>query len=163
MARLVAPRDQASTMWELGPVRIVTMMRPQKPCTIAAWVVEMIDSLIAYFAGPEENYRRALVSVKGDEQVGPKVIRDFKGVLEQEKEHIGIFLTLREPTQEMRTEAAAGFWHSEFWGKDYQRIQILTIEEVLNGERADIPPSTRAYAEAPVEREKAEQQGLELR
>jgi len=86
-------------------------------------------------------------------------------VLEREKEHLGIFLTLRPPTQEMRTEAAtAGFWHSDDWKRDYPRIQILTIEEVFSGKRPDVPPAARPpYAQAQVEREKAEQPGLRLR
>jgi len=124
-----------------------------------------IDGLVLYFAGAKEGHRRAIVSVKGGEQVNPGMIGDLKGVLEREKEHLGIFLTLRPPTQEMRTEAAtAGFWHSDDWKRDYPRIQILTIEEVFSGKRPDVPPAARPpYAQAQVEREKAEQPGLRLR
>jgi hypothetical protein len=40
----------------------------------------------------------------------------------------------------METEAVTkGFYHSPL-GKDYPRIQILTMEELLNGKRPDIPP-----------------------
>jgi len=42
----------------------------------------------------------------------------------------------------MRKEAAeAGFYHSPVWNRDYPCIQILTIEELLNGKTIDYPPS----------------------
>jgi site-specific DNA-methyltransferase (adenine-specific) len=41
----------------------------------------------------------------------------------------------------MREEAvSAGFYHSPGWGQDYPRIQILTIEELLHGAEAKMPP-----------------------
>ena len=41
----------------------------------------------------------------------------------------------------MRAEAAeAGFYHSEIWNKDYPRVQILTIAELLEGKQIDMPP-----------------------
>ncbi len=121
-----------------------------------------IDGVIPFYAGPKEDYRRALVSVKGGEQIGPAMIRDLKGVLDREKEPVGVFLTLRPPTQEMRTEAAtAGFYHNEYWQREYPRVQILTIEDVLAGKRPDLPPRQRApYAEAQPERERATQPRL---
>jgi len=122
--------------------------------------MELKTNVLYY--GDNLDYKRALVSVKGG-AIGPDMVRDLKGVLEREKEHIGVFLTLRPPTAEMRTEAAAaGFYHNEFWKKSYPRIQILTVEEILSGKRPDLPPKTRAYAEAPLEREQAQQGGLGL-
>jgi site-specific DNA-methyltransferase (adenine-specific) len=59
-------------------------------------------------------------------------IRDLKGVLEREHAEMGVFITLEPPTKPMIEEAvSAGYYHSEAWGKDYPRIQILTIEELL--------------------------------
>ena len=41
----------------------------------------------------------------------------------------------------MRTEAiSAGFYHSEVWQRDYPKIQIRTIDDLLNGNTFDIPP-----------------------
>ncbi|MBA4379366.1 MAG: hypothetical protein C0393_01530 [Anaerolinea sp.] len=36
---------------------------------------------------------------------------------------------------------SAGYFHSKTWQKDYPRIQILTIEELLAGKGIDMPPS----------------------
>jgi site-specific DNA-methyltransferase (adenine-specific) len=42
----------------------------------------------------------------------------------------------------MTTEAvSAGYFSSKTWGKDYPRIQILTIDELLAGKSIDMPPS----------------------
>ena len=39
---------------------------------------------------------------------------DLKGVVEREKAALGLFITLDEPTRDMRTEAASGgFFHSD--------------------------------------------------
>jgi site-specific DNA-methyltransferase (adenine-specific) len=117
-----------------------------------------IDGVIPYFANPQEGFKRVVVSVKGGEQINPAMIRDLKGVLDREEEAIGLFLTLRAPTAEMRTEAAAaGFFHSDYWQKSYPRIQILTIDDLFSGKRPDHPPKQRAYAEAEAEKRPAPQ------
>ena len=113
-----------------------------------------IDGVIPFFAGPKEDYKRALVSVKGGEHVNVGMVRDLVGVLEREKEPIGVLLTLELPTQPMVTEAAsAGFYHNDFWQKDYPRVQILTVEEMLAGKRPDMPSTRSPFAQAPLERE----------
>ena len=120
-----------------------------------------IDGVIPFFAGQKEGYKRAIVSVKGGEHVSVSMIRDLVGVLEREKEPVGIFLTLEPPTQPMTREAAAaGFYHSDLWNRDYPRVQILTIEEMLKGTRPNLPPATPAFVQAPLERERARQRRL---
>jgi site-specific DNA-methyltransferase (adenine-specific) len=120
-----------------------------------------IDGVIPFFAGPKEDYRRAIVSVKAGEHVGVAMVRDLKGVLEREKEPIGILLTLAPPTREMVTEAAAsGFYDSEFWGRKFPRLQIMTIEEMLGGKKPDMPWGKTPFAKAPAEKEKGEQEAL---
>ena len=117
-----------------------------------------IDGVIPFFAGPKEDYKRVIVSVKGGEHVNVAMVRDLKGVLEREKEPIGLLLTLAPPTKDMVTEAAAaGFYESEFWERKFPRIQILTIEEMLGGRRPDIPWGKAPFAKAPTEKERSEQ------
>ncbi len=79
-------------------------------------------------------------------------------MLEREKEALGILLTLEPPTQPMTTEAAAaGFYHSEFWQKDYPRVQIITVEEMFNSNRPELPSTRSPFARAPLERERSKQ------
>ncbi len=68
-------------------------------------------------------------------------LRDLRGVLDREQANIGVLLTMQEPTQSMRTEAAgAGFYHSPGWNRNYPRMQILTVAEMLAGKVIDMPP-----------------------
>jgi DNA modification methylase len=99
-----------------------------------------IDGVISFSTGPRGEMGRALVSVKSG-SVNSSQIRDLKGVLDREKAEIGLFVTLEEPSGPMHLEATtAGVYHSELSGRDYQRIQILTIRELLEEHRRpDLP------------------------
>jgi hypothetical protein len=37
--------------------------------------------------------------------------------------------------------AQAGFYHSELWERNYPSIQILTIDQLLNGASLQMPPT----------------------
>lgn len=96
-----------------------------------------IDGLI-YFRSDAKTTERAVVSVKGGENVGVPMVRDLKGVLDRERSPIGVFLTLTEPTQPMRKEAAsAGFY--TLGERQYPRLQIITVEQALKGTKPAIP------------------------
>lgn len=96
-----------------------------------------IDGVI-YFRPEGKKTERSLVSVKGGDSVGVAMVRELGHVVERESAKIGILITLAEPTGPMRTEATkAGFYETEF-GK-YARLQILTIEEILEGKKPNIP------------------------
>ena len=52
----------------------------------------------------------------------------------------GILLTLYEPTKPMKDAVfEAGYYESPVWGQKYPRIQILTIPELLSGNKPEIP------------------------
>lgn len=120
-----------------------------------------IDGVIPFFAGPKEDYKRAIVSVKGGEHVNVAMVRDLKGVLDREGEPVGVLLTLAPPTRDMITEAAAaGFYESGFWQRKFPRIQIITVEQMLAGTRPEIPSVKSPFAKAPTEKEKAQQDPL---
>ncbi|MBU1626498.1 restriction endonuclease [bacterium] len=91
------------------------------------------------FIHQKGKYKDAIVQVKSG-NVSVKDIRDLGHVIDREKAEIGIFITLKDPTTPMKTEAAQkGLYESEVWGKNYPRIQILTIEELFNGKKPEIP------------------------
>ena len=117
-----------------------------------------IDGVIG-FVEEKGKAARVIVSVKsGGVNVGQ--VRDLKGVVEREKASIGLFITLEAFTQPMHTEAvSAGFYHSDRWQKDYPKIQILTVEELLAGREPLLPPfSAGGFAKAErISREAAEQ------
>ncbi len=75
-------------------------------------------------------------------------IRDFHGTIDREKAVMGVFITLEEPTRDMRMEALdAGQYFSPGQQRNYPRIQILTIHELLND--PDGAPKPRCLAMPP--------------
>jgi site-specific DNA-methyltransferase (adenine-specific) len=99
-----------------------------------------IDGIIN-FVDENNKTQRVLVQVKSG-HVKSGDVRDLVGVVQRENGAIGVFLTLEEPSREMVTEAvSAGYYHSNLWQKDYPRIQILTVEELLDGKTIDMPNS----------------------
>jgi SAM-dependent methyltransferase len=96
--------------------------------------------------------KQVILSVKaGNTNVAH--LRDLRGVVEREQAEIGVLITMQEPTQPMRAEAAgAGFYHSPGWNKDYPKLQILTVAELLEGKGIDMPPLgqvNRTFKKAP--------------
>ncbi len=84
--------------------------------------------------------KQIIISVKAGHVSVPH-IRDLRGVIERENAQIGVLISMDKPTKPMRTEAAsAGFYKSPWQKEPYPKIQILTIEELLNGKRIDCPP-----------------------
>ena len=62
---------------------------------------------------------------------------------DREKAVIGIFITLHAPTRDMLKEAvSAGFFNSH-WG-NFPRLQILTVEDLLNGATTALYPRMNA-------------------
>jgi len=99
-----------------------------------------IDGRLYFHDDASGKTKQVILSVKGGHVNVPQV-RDLIGVVERENAQMGVFITLEEPTKPMRAEAAqAGFYHSEVWNRDYPRIQILTIAELLEGKGIDMPP-----------------------
>jgi hypothetical protein len=110
-----------------------------------------IDGLI-YFRSDAKTIERAIVSVKGGDNVSVPMVRDLKGVMDREKAPIGVFLTLAEPTRPMEHEAAsAGFY--TLGERQYPRLQIITVEQALTGKKPAIPliDTGAAFRRAPRE------------
>lgn len=96
-----------------------------------------IDGFI-YFKPEGKTTEKAIVSVKGGDNVSVAMIRDLGHVIDREKAKIGVFITLSEATKPMQTEAVkAGYFETPF-GK-YPKIQILTIAELFEGKKPNIP------------------------
>lgn len=118
-----------------------------------------IDGIIPFLESRTDR-KRVIVSVKGG-GISSKDMRDLIGVLEREGEPIGVLVTLRSPTREMQLEAVkAGHYESPLMAKKYPRIQILTIADVLNGKKVEMPPRIPIFAEPASEPEPSEQPGL---
>jgi len=97
-----------------------------------------IDGII-YFIVDKDKVGKAIVQVKSG-NVSVKDVRELIQVTDREKAEMGILITLEHPTKPMKEEAIKkGFYKSSILNKNFPKIQILTIEEVLNGEKPQIP------------------------
>ena len=120
-----------------------------------------IDGIIAFHDDPRAHAKRVIVQVKSG-KVSVKDIRDLRGTLDREPDaEIGVFITLQEPTKPMLLEAeSCGFYHSANWNKDFPKLQIVTIEQLLSGVTVQMPPTAATYKKAQREAEQAEQGAL---
>jgi hypothetical protein len=103
--------------------------------------------------------KQIVLSVKAG-KTGPDHIRDLRGVLDREKATIGVLISMQEPTQPMRKEAASAGFYESAWG-NHPRLQILTIQDLLDDRKIDYPPSRhvdRTFKKAPRHRKAAEKQ-----
>jgi hypothetical protein len=68
-------------------------------------------------------------------------IAKLRGDMNREGAALATLITLAPPTGPMISEAkAAGLYHHELMDREYDRIQIVTIQEIIEeGKRLDIP------------------------
>ena len=95
-----------------------------------------IDGRLFFHDEPGGRSKQIIISVKSG-HVGVKDIRELSDVVRRERAQIGALLTLESPTGPMRSAAAEGVYRSS-WGV-YPRLQILTIAELLGGNRIEFP------------------------
>ncbi len=124
-----------------------------------------IDGQIVFIDDSSGKPKRILVQVKSG-HVSASIVRDLRGVIEREGAALGVLITLDPPSQPMKTEAAsAGYYTSPGWGRDYPRLQILTVEGLLAGvERLDRPPAAVTFKQAQKEKQEqdAQQPGFDF-
>jgi site-specific DNA-methyltransferase (adenine-specific) len=92
-----------------------------------------------YFHDDESGQSKQIIfSVKAGGVSVPQV-RDLVGVLDREKAQIGVFLCFEEPTKPMLREAAEAGIYKSSDGTTYARLQILTIQQILDGKQPEYP------------------------
>ncbi len=99
---------------------------------------------IAFMQDRNENQvnelRQVLFSVKSDKKPHVSHIRDLHGTIEREKAAIGYFITLYPPTKEMIAECKKlDKYKNRLMDREYPKIEIVTIDEIVNGGRITIP------------------------
>jgi site-specific DNA-methyltransferase (adenine-specific) len=106
-----------------------------------------------YYCKPDgKKTEGGIVSVKGGDNLHVTMVRELHSVMESQKSPLGVLITLREPTGPMVKEAAsAGFFQTAFG--QFPRIQIATVEQLLEGKLPKLPPQEKGggYKQAPQE------------
>jgi DNA modification methylase len=144
-ARDLAARDKYQFQWwAVSLVNAVPFASKKKGADSG------IDGLI-YFKPEGKTTEKAIVSVKGGDNVNVAMVRDLAHVVDREKARIGVFITLADSTGPMRTEAVKAGFYETLYGK-YPKIQILTIRELFEGKQPNIPlVDSSAFKKAPKE------------
>ena len=119
-----------------------------------------IDGYINFFDDNSGKPKRIVVQVKSG-HVQRNQIATLKSDMEREKADLALFVTLKPPTGPMVNEAlGAGFYAPEAFPDDnYQKVQILTIEDLLTGGRPEYPryAPQATFQRAPRRRSRAKQ------
>ena len=87
----------------------------------------------------QNRLRWAVIQVKGG-HLTPSLVRDFARVIERDNAPFGIFISLQEPSKQMRQEAEGLGFVEGFGSRRIPRMQLLTIREILEeGKRPELP------------------------
>ena len=148
------PQDEGSAraLWQQDPYQFqfwaVSLLEAQPQSEQRRGADRGIDGLLYFIDGPKRSTQKIVVQVKGG-HVTVSQVRDLMAVVEREKATMGLFISLDPPTGPMRSEATAGgFFRSDLWQRDYPKIQLRTIGEMLAGSGFDLPPRPAAYQPA---------------
>ena len=95
---------------------------------------------IAYIQDSMTDYKQVIFSVKSGQNLGVGMVRDLGHVVTREEAAMGILITLEEPTKPMRQEAKqAGSYQNQLTGQPFDRLQLVTIQEILQGAKLSLP------------------------
>ena len=131
-ARDLAARDKHQfELWALAQVDAVPWKGGRKGADTG------IDGII-YFKPDGKRTEKAIVEVKGG-GTGVKDIGRLAQVMEREKAPLGVFVTAEMPTSAMIKDAAAVGRFEDEWGRTYPKLQIITLAEMFQGKKPDIP------------------------
>ena len=80
-----------------------------------------------------------IISVKGGKTIPATSVRDLRGTIEREGAEIGVLISIAEPTKNMREDAAAAGFYTSAMGSKHPRIQLLTVQQLMEGKTLDMP------------------------
>jgi DNA modification methylase len=100
-----------------------------------------IDGIAFFRVGKRDNAKIIFQAKSGS--VSRKDIATLRGDMERTEAPLGVLITLEPPTKPMLQEAkAAGQYHHPDMGRSYERITIVTAQEIVEEhKRLDIPMS----------------------
>lgn len=107
------------------------------------------DGVVRFPIDSKHSTGRAVISVKGGATVNPGMVRDLVGTVEQTKADMGIFICMTKPTPGMAEVARkSGDYVWPVDGRKFPKVQIITVDELLNGKRPNMPTPFLPYLQA---------------
>lgn len=92
--------------------------------------------------------QEVLFSVKSGETISPSVIRDLNGTIERESAAMGYLITLYPMENLVRESKKYGMYTNKKFGHNYPKIEVISINDLLNGRRMDLPISLEVLKKA---------------
>lgn len=143
--KLLDPDPYQFQWWALGKVRATVTKEEQRKGADRG-----IDGRGRFVEPGTGKEREILYQVKAG-AVSSAEVRDLRGTLEREQSlgsvRLACLISLKPPTREMIREAAcAGFYTPDVGGDKYERLQLLTAQDLLDGKQPAMPHQLRAVA-----------------
>lgn len=98
-----------------------------------------IDGRLYFHDEQEGPTKQVIFSVKAGKNLHRNMVHELRGVVDREDAAMGVLITMAEPTGPMRQDAASSGFYEGTWGQKYPRIQLITVEELLDGHQLDTP------------------------
>ena len=96
----------------------------------------------------EQTVREVYFSVKSDKILSPTVIRDLNGTIERDSAAMGYFITLYPMPNLVSESKKYGMYKNRKFGHSYPRIEVINVQEILNGRRMELPISLEVLKKA---------------
>lgn len=115
------------------------------------------------FNKSEKQKEVVLIEVKSG-NVNVTNVREFIHVVQKQKAKIGVFVCFKEQvTQPMLHEAKKeGYYDHDVWGDKFDQIQIITVEDLLNGDGVNVPTSSVSTFKTAAKKETEGDEQLDL-
>jgi len=160
-ARALANRQDDPLRKEFEKWAILTYTNNKAVINTKKGADKGVDGIV-YFATVNNESERMIFQVKSG-GANRATIATLHGDMESKQAKIGVLITMDEPTKSMKEDAAnANMYHHPLMGRDYSRIQIVTIREIVEEHKRlemplvhDVLKSAKANAEG-------SQTGLEI-
>jgi len=108
-----------------------------------------IDGVARFPTDAKGGLGRILVSVKGGKTIGPQFVRDLLGTVQTQKAQMGVLITMAEPTRGILDAVNhAGTYELPVNNQTFPRVQIITVAQLLKGERPVMPQTLLPYIQA---------------
>ena len=96
----------------------------------------------------EDITKEILLSVKSNKILSTDKIRELFGTVEREDAAIGYFITLYPMENLVKESKLYGRYENKFNGQTYPKIEVININEILEGKRMNLPTSLEVLKKA---------------
>lgn len=98
-----------------------------------------------------------IFSVKSNETLSPAIIRELYGTITREKAALGYLITLYPMKNLVKESKKYGTYYHKQFGIAYPKITVVSIEEILEGTRMNLPISLTIHKKADLKDKKIDQ------